>query len=377
MAFTKVTRPTDDLNTGWGKVNTLIDDLASTSNAKGASQIGIEDSAGNLSADNVEDAIAEIYSDTASTRTLAEIFDENSATTTGLTWGYKPGSYRVDATVTTVVAGTIGLTDDATNYVEIDPSDGNVKKNTTAFTTGRIPLRQVTTSSGIQTVSTDKRAFFSREATASATTRGIVELATDAETATGTDTERAITPANLASMILDEDDMSTDSNVKVSTQQALKAYVDTTVAAAVPTGVILMWSGTIANIPSGWYLCDGTNGTPNLTDRFVIHADADSGGTNNVGVSGGSKTITAANMPQHNHSVSITTSSNGSHNHTYATTYGSTAGSYPRADKSNTTTINTSTAPNHNHTVSGNTGNKGSGTNYMPKYYALAFIQKG
>jgi len=40
-------------------------------------------------------------------------------------------------------------------------------------------------------------------------------------------------------------------------------------AAAIPTGVILMWSGPLANIPAGWALCDGTNGTPDLRNRFV------------------------------------------------------------------------------------------------------------
>jgi len=38
----------------------------------------------------------------------------------------------------------------------------------------------------------------------------------------------------------------------------------------VPTGGIIMWSGTIASIPSGWSLCDGSNGTPDLTDKFII-----------------------------------------------------------------------------------------------------------
>lgn len=37
-----------------------------------------------------------------------------------------------------------------------------------------------------------------------------------------------------------------------------------------PTGGIILWSGSIASIPSGWVLCDGLNGTPNLTDKFII-----------------------------------------------------------------------------------------------------------
>jgi len=31
---------------------------------------------------------------------------------------------------------------------------------------------------------------------------------------------------------------------------------------AVPTGCILLWSGSTGSIPATWYLCDGTNGTP-------------------------------------------------------------------------------------------------------------------
>ena len=41
------------------------------------------------------------------------------------------------------------------------------------------------------------------------------------------------------------------------------------IAAYIPTGMILMWHGTIANIPAGWLICDGNNGTPNLLARFV------------------------------------------------------------------------------------------------------------
>lgn len=44
------------------------------------------------------------------------------------------------------------------------------------------------------------------------------------------------------------------------------------------TGIIVMWSGTIASIPTGWVLCDGTNGTPDLRDRFVVGASSDLSG---------------------------------------------------------------------------------------------------
>lgn len=162
MALTKITLSgaIDTIKQGFTKLNNLIDDLLSTSNGLGASVIGLEDAAGNLDAKNLEDAVTEIYTDHSTTRTLAETFDENPDTTTGLTWGYLAGVFRDDNTVTVITAGTISLTDDATNYVEIDPVDTTVKRNTTAFTAGRVPLREVVCSSGNQDTSTDKRAWF-------------------------------------------------------------------------------------------------------------------------------------------------------------------------------------------------------------------------
>lgn len=39
-----------------------------------------------------------------------------------------------------------------------------------------------------------------------------------------------------------------------------------------PAGVIVLWSKAIGSIPTGWVLCDGNNGTPNLNGRFVVGA---------------------------------------------------------------------------------------------------------
>jgi hypothetical protein len=161
MSLTKVTLTgtVDTIKAGWTKFNDLIDDLLSTDSGLGASCIGLEDSADNVAATNVEAAIAEIYTDTSSVRTLGDVFDEDSYTTTGLTWGYKAGTVRFDNTITTVAAGTVSLTDDATNYIEVN-SSGTVSRNTTAFTSGRIPIRTVVTSAGVQTTSTDGRSWF-------------------------------------------------------------------------------------------------------------------------------------------------------------------------------------------------------------------------
>lgn len=54
------------------------------------------------------------------------------------------------------------------------------------------------------------------------------------------------------------------------------------------TGMIALWSGSVASIPTGWQLCNGTNGTPDLRDRFVQGA----GGALNPGDVGGATTHT-------------------------------------------------------------------------------------
>ena len=75
-----------------------------------------------------------------------------------------------------------------------------------------------------------------------------------------------------------------------------KLHVDWPHAAGgIPAGVIAMWSGTLATIPAGWTLCDGTAGTPDLRDRFVYGSSAgvDPGGT------GGAPTHTHAGHAAH------------------------------------------------------------------------------
>lgn len=77
----------------------------------------------------------------------------------------------------------------------------------------------------------------------------------------------------------------------------------------IPSGVILMWSGSTGTIPTGWLLCDGTNGTPNLRDRFVVGA----GSSYSVGDTGGAVTVTTGGIGGHTHTG--ITSSAGAHDH--------------------------------------------------------------
>lgn len=151
----------------------------------------------------------------------------------------------------------------------------------------------------------------------------------------------------------------------------------------IPSGVIVMWSGTTTDIPTGWTLCNGSNGTPDLRDRFVLGA----GNTYQPGNIGGevSHTLTVAEMPSHTHTLSLsglTTSSAGSHSHTFNTrgaSAGSTGGPFDTTAGA-VRTVSTSSSGEHTHTISGsgtiaNTGS-GSAHNNMPPYYALCFIMK-
>jgi hypothetical protein len=89
---------------------------------------------------------------------------------------------------------------------------------------------------------------------------------------------------------------------------ATKNYVDNVIAGGIPSGIICMWGGLVANIPSGWLLCDGANGTPNLADKFI------KGTTSNPGATGGAATHTHNSHPSLSHTgCAVAAHSNLSH----------------------------------------------------------------
>lgn len=142
----------------------------------------------------------------------------------------------------------------------------------------------------------------------------------------------------------------------------------------IPRGVIVMWSGTLETIPKGWALCDGTQGTPNLRDRFIVGA----GNIYPVNNTGGldSVTLTVAQIPSHRHSG--TTDTAGTHAHNYLgqeamTRYEGWSGQqhYDR-----TTTRTTEPAGAHVHTFVTEYIGGGQPHENRPPYYALAFIMK-
>ena len=132
-----------------------------------------------------------------------------------------------------------------------------------------------------------------------------------------------------------------------------------------PTGCIILWSGAIGSIPSGFYLCNGANGTPDLRDRFIVGA----GSSYSVAQTGGSAD---AIVVSHNHTATSVVTDPG-HVHGGVVTPTGTA----------------FTGPNDRGLLSGNTasattgitvattnvaaGTSGTGAN-NPLYYALAYI---
>jgi hypothetical protein len=132
-----------------------------------------------------------------------------------------------------------------------------------------------------------------------------------------------------------------------------------------PKGIIVMWSGTLANIPSGYALCDGSLGTPDLRDRFILSVNT----AENPGATGGSHsiTLTTAQLPAHTHTG--TTNSAGGHTHTGTA---ASAGDHTHTGTTNTSGSHTHNMthghtindPGHSHIVAGNNTFSGDGSTF-------------
>ena len=120
-----------------------------------------------------------------------------------------------------------------------------------------------------------------------------------------------------------------------------------------PIGVIMIWSGSEDAIPDGWSLCNGANGTPDLTDKFILGAGAKYG----VGSLGGEETVvlTVDQIPSHTHEFSR-------HQATRDETGNGDSG-YGASNKTldMVTTLTAATGGSQAH-------------NNMPPYYALCYI---
>lgn len=134
---------------------------------------------------------------------------------------------------------------------------------------------------------------------------------------------------------------------------------------SLPSGVIVLWSGATGSIPSGYYLCDGSNGTPDLRNRFIVGA----GSTYAVSATGGS---TDAVVVSHTHTVN---DPGHAHPITYKANQTPLEGGKPGSNYGwyNETTINTGSATTG--ITNASTGISATNAN-LPPYYALAYIMK-
>jgi microcystin-dependent protein len=135
-----------------------------------------------------------------------------------------------------------------------------------------------------------------------------------------------------------------------------------TTLTAFVSGMIMLWSGSVATIPSGWLLCDGSNSTPDLRSRFVVGA----GSTYAVGATGGSAD---AIVVSHTHTIN-----DSGHAHTFIngaqTPFGGSGGGGVYADSRLVSTNTATTGITVN-----SAGSSGTNAN-LPPYYALAYIMK-
>jgi hypothetical protein len=140
------------------------------------------------------------------------------------------------------------------------------------------------------------------------------------------------------------------------------------------TGMIMMWSGTIATIPSGWLLCNGSSGTPDLRNKFIIGAFSDDSGTAKTTVTGtstqtgGSKDAIVVSHthtitdPQHSHFVAGLSDAP---SRNYAA-FGADNGIYQYSGNTNSAATGISI---------NSAGSSGTNAN-LPPYYALCYIMK-
>ena len=182
----------------------------------------------------------------------------------------------------------------------------------------------------------------------------------------------------------------------------------------IPLGGIIMWSGLTSSLPSGWALCDGTAGRPDLRDRFIAGSGSvlthnGTGGSNSI-------TLTDSNLPSHSHTATltevtdhthtITVSEVGNHGHAFiiskdrnATGWEGPNGGFVLDTSENETQPANSGNPNtsggqiggggghghtatatggggHTHTVTISPTGSGTSVDITPRYYALAFIMR-
>ena len=317
------------------------ENMSNVSNSVGVQQLNLSegttgqvistDGAGTLSFTTVDVTGSSVGGDLSGTVGNAQIV-ANAVGTTEIADANVTGVKIASGTIqqSNLDANSVGTSQlqalSVTNSELGDLSISNAKLQTDAVITSKILDSNVTTSKIADANVTD------------------VKLATDS----------VVTAKILNANVTDEKILSLSASKLTGALPAISGAALTGLSAGVATGIIAMWSGAIAAIPSGWVICDGTNSTPDLRDRFVIGAgttyavDATGGSTSTAGA-----TLSIAQLAAHTHQYNATnTTSEGGDNAAQSAIHASTA------------TSSTGSGATHTHT----------GT--LPPYYALAYIMK-
>jgi len=162
--------------------------------------------------------------------------------------------------------------------------------------------------------------------------------------------------------------LKTSAGVTLGTYDNLYGIIgvaNTSTGTTIPTGMISLWYGSIGSVPLGWYLCDGTNGTPDLRDKFIVGA----GSTYSVAATGGS---TDAIVVSHTHTATVTDPG-----HLHSINAVASNGQYPAVGGSGavSTVSSTGTATTGITVANSTAGVSGTNAN-LPPYYALAYVMK-
>lgn len=141
---------------------------------------------------------------------------------------------------------------------------------------------------------------------------------------------------------------------------------------SIELGTIQIWGGNISDIPAGWVICDGNNGTPDLTDKFVKSVSGAGTDPGNV-VGQNSKSISKSQMPPHSHTGS-TSNTTIDHNHQYSVKNnqdhddGGTDQDWTQDQETSSTS--------HSHPLSIGSAGSGNSMSNIPQNYEIAFITK-
>ena len=335
---------------------------------------------------------------------ISEVYDSNNATTDNLTEG-STNQYHTAARVRSAISAGGDVTYDSstgvisvTSYSSSDFNSDLASKNTSDLTEGsnlyhtneRVDDRVnalISGGTGIDTTYND--------------TAGTLTIS-------HANTSNA---SSVANVVVQGVTLDGEGHVTNLDTQSITNFANN----LMPAGSIIMWHGSEVNIPSGWALCDGSSGTPDLRNRFVVGA-GDSYAVNSTGGSA-SVTLTDAQMPNHTHDGSgLSAGPGGGHSHTAGTLktdqagqhkhqiYANDRGNYgsqldgvgafsddaerlledwadtirPAGAHTHTITGQTGHVGDHQHNFSGTTGSAGGGNGHenRPPYYAIFYIMK-